>query len=185
MRKEIDYVTIDNEYRKKFEEEDDVFAILQIKDFPDRIFYSFESLEDLKEHGLSVKPENYQFRYVASIPVSVERGKVFGKIYEIFNLCRPDNFYGHSLSISDIIAIKEHGAVSFHYVDKYSFEKLPDFMIESEDAHVDTEKLIHDLTVLKQGVESSTCLDTRIIDQAVSYIKKCAEAAGASARQAV
>lgn len=49
-------------------------------------------------------------------------------LYETFNLRRPEDFRGHSLSVSDIVALKQNGVVSCHYVDSWGFKALPDFL---------------------------------------------------------
>ena len=41
---------------------------------------------------------------------------------------RPDDFRGHSISVSDIIAVKVNGEVSCHYVDAFGFKKLDGFI---------------------------------------------------------
>ena len=51
--------------------------------------------------------------------------------YEIFNLNRPGDFTGHSLSVSDIVALKQDGVVSYHYCDSIGFKELPDFQKEN------------------------------------------------------
>ena len=38
-----------------------------------------------------------------------------------------DDFTGHSLSMSDIVALKRDGEVSYHYVDAFGFRELPNF----------------------------------------------------------
>ena len=40
----------------------------------------------------------------------------------------PNDFRGHSMSVSDIVALKVAGEVSFHYVDSVGFQKLENFM---------------------------------------------------------
>lgn len=45
----------------------------------------------------------------------------------MFNISRPQDFEGHSLSVSDVIAIKRNGEVSVHYVDSIGFKELPGF----------------------------------------------------------
>ena len=45
-------------------------------------------------------------------------------LYEKFNMDRPSDFHGHSLSVSDIVALKTAGMVSFHYVDSIGFAEL-------------------------------------------------------------
>ena len=49
-------------------------------------------------------------------------------LYETFNIRRPEDFRGHSLSVSDIVALKQNGVVSCHYVDSRGFKALPDFL---------------------------------------------------------
>lgn len=44
---------------------------------------------------------------------------------------RPADFTGHSLSVSDIVALKQDGVVSYHYCDSVGFQKLPGFMSEN------------------------------------------------------
>lgn len=46
-------------------------------------------------------------------------------IFERFNVDRPADFKGHSLSVSDIVALKQAGEVSCHYVDSVGY-RSPD-----------------------------------------------------------
>lgn len=48
-------------------------------------------------------------------------------MFDRFNNDRPADFHGHSLSVSDIIALKQTGQVSYHYVDSFDFAPLPNF----------------------------------------------------------
>jgi hypothetical protein len=47
--------------------------------------------------------------------------------FQIYNTGRPDDFTGHSLSMSDIVALKRDGEISYHYVDAFGFRELPNF----------------------------------------------------------
>lgn len=49
-------------------------------------------------------------------------------LYEQFNLARPEDFRGHSLSVSDIVALRQNGVVSSHYVDSIGFREVPGFI---------------------------------------------------------
>ena len=49
-------------------------------------------------------------------------------LYVKFNIDHPNDFRGHSMSVSDIVALKIAGEVSFHYVDSVGFQKLENFM---------------------------------------------------------
>ena len=46
-----------------------------------------------------------------------------------FNTDRPEDFTGHSLSVSDIVALKVGGVVSCHYVDSIGFRELENFAL--------------------------------------------------------
>lgn len=48
-------------------------------------------------------------------------------LYHIFNVEHPQDFTGHSLSISDIVALKQAGVVSYHYVDSVGYKELVHF----------------------------------------------------------
>ena len=48
--------------------------------------------------------------------------------YQRFNVNHPADFKGHSLSVSDIVALKQNGVVSCHYVDSIGFRELPNFL---------------------------------------------------------
>ena len=50
------------------------------------------------------------------------------ELYETFNIRRPEDFRGHSLSVSDIVALKQNGVVSCHYVEPQGFRELPGFL---------------------------------------------------------
>ena len=48
-------------------------------------------------------------------------------LYLKFNIARPHDFTGHSMSVSDVIALRMDGKVTAHYVDSVGFHELPDF----------------------------------------------------------
>ena len=48
-------------------------------------------------------------------------------LYRIFNVEHPHDFSGHSLSVSDIVALKQAGVVSYHYVDSIGYKELTNF----------------------------------------------------------
>ncbi len=103
----------------------DCYAIYQVKRGDDQFIrdYAFRGFKELTEANLSVQRGNYDLCYTAPAtePVDPE------KLYEKFNLQRPGDFGGHSLSVSDIVAIKQDGHVSYYYCDSFGFQELPDF----------------------------------------------------------
>lgn len=106
----------------------DAYAVYQLKEGGDLRDYRFERLERLQEKGLSVSHDNYNFIYTAPLhgfPGS--QGQILEKLNEQFNLDHPDDFTGHSLSVSDIIALNQGGAVTYHYCDSSGFTEVPQF----------------------------------------------------------
>ena len=58
----------------------------------------------------------------------VPSDEVLEELFQTFNLSRPQDFEGHSLSVSDVIALKRNGEVSVHYVDSIGFKDLQGFL---------------------------------------------------------
>jgi len=56
---------------------------------------------------------------------------VLNDLYYRFNADRPDDFCGHSMSISDVVAVKLNGDVSAHYVDRWGWTELQGFLDEN------------------------------------------------------
>ena len=59
------------------------------------------------------------------------QGETLDDIYTRFNIDRPEDFTGHSLSVSDIIVLRQQGGVSCHYVDSFGFQELSQFLPEN------------------------------------------------------
>ena len=107
--------------------EGDCFAIYQVaENDPQRL--RFMNMDWLNAHDLSVERGNYDLVYTA--PLS-ETGSIDGrlhKLFEQFNFHRPADFHSPSMSVSDIVAIKRDGVVSFHYCDSVGFQEIPGFL---------------------------------------------------------
>ena len=71
--------------------------------------------------------ENYDAVYTATIEPKETVSATLEAAYQKYNVDRPLDFTGHSLSVSDILAIKQNGEVSYHYCDSVGFRELPDF----------------------------------------------------------
>ena len=105
----------------------DAFAIYQLKRSEDTRDLRFESLAAITAAGLTVEHDNYELVYTDSFTkFEGTRDRLEG-LFERFNVDRPEDFRGHSLSVSDIVALKQNGQVSYHYVDSYDFAQLPSF----------------------------------------------------------
>ncbi len=100
------------------------FGIYQIRDGLPGENYAFMNMSFIESHGMQIKKEDYELVYV---------GELFGNmslddIFERFNIDRPEDFRGHSLSVSDIVVLNEGGKVTAHFVDSISFEQLDSFL---------------------------------------------------------
>ena len=72
--------------------------------------------------------DRYEVVYHGSISMSEDVNRQLEDLYVKFNIDHPNDFRGHSMSVSDIVALKVAGEVSFHYVDSVGFQKLENFM---------------------------------------------------------
>ena len=84
--------------------------------------------EYLEKKGLSAQKENYAAVYAGNLDRRGDTQDKLNELYETFNIRRPEDFRGHSLSVSDIVALKQNGVVSCHYVDSWGFKELPGFL---------------------------------------------------------
>ncbi len=104
------------------------YSIFQIKEGGDLRDYRFADLSELSERGLNVDRENYNRVYRARM----KDGETLDDLYTKFNINKPQDFRGHSLSVSDIICIEQNGKTTAHYVDSVGFEEIPDFMLDRD-----------------------------------------------------
>lgn len=108
----------------------DAFAIYQLRNHESTRDYRFLPLNRLEAAGRTVDRVNYEPIYTADLTDLQNKTipQLLSDIFLRFNLYRPEDFYGHSLSVSDIVALKVDGTVSAHYVDRYGFQELHGFL---------------------------------------------------------
>ena len=129
----------------------DKYGIYQLKHNPELNHLRFEGTESLKRMGITkdnfdvIKPENYELIYVGELSELQEQtqGETLEAIYEQFNIAHPEDYRGHSLSVSDIVVLHQNGKNSAHFVDSFGFTRLPDFMqtlegVKEQEAEIDT-----------------------------------------------
>ena len=100
----------------------DTYTIYQLKDSTPAE-YHFRPLNGLQTKGLTVTKTNYEAVYTAPL----EPGTCLEDIYTKFNIDHPEDFKGHSLSVSDVVVLHQNGQDTAHYVDSYGFQKVPEF----------------------------------------------------------
>ena len=103
------------------------FAIYQVsRDDPQNV--RFMNLDWLQSHNLAVERNNYDLIYTAPLNGSGSTMEQLETLYKQFNLQKPVDFHSPSLSVSDIVAIKQDGKVSCHYCDSVGFTEIPGFL---------------------------------------------------------
>ena len=106
------------------------FAIYQVsRDDPQNV--RFMNLDWLKSHDISIDRSNYDLIYTAPLSESGTVPEQLEKLYQQFNLEKPVDFHSPSMSVSDIVAIKQDGKVSCHYCDSVGFTQIPGFLPEN------------------------------------------------------
>ena len=102
------------------------FGIYQITARDPEHDYRFMNLDFVKRHGMEVNRADYELIYAAPL---TEKDTLDG-IYERFNIQRPADFTGHSLSVSDVVVLNDGSTVKAYYVDSIGFAELPEFFKE-------------------------------------------------------
>ena len=113
------------------------FSIYQLKGGNETLDYRFEPLDSIHRNGLSVKPENYELVYEA--PLTAKDN--LESIYTRFNVDRPADFTGHSLSVSDIVVLHQGGKDTAHYCDRAGFSEVPEFLQPAQKSREITERI--------------------------------------------
>ena len=115
------------EYIYKAQEEvaeKDTFQIYQLKRGENTRELQFESYDRLKESGQTLNLDHYVKVYEAELT----KGLSLEDIYSRFNIDHPKDFYGHSLSVSDVVVLHKDGKDSAHYVDRFGYKDAPEFL---------------------------------------------------------
>lgn len=143
----------------------DQYGIFQLKRTEEMRDFRFMSYDFLQQHGLEIDRENYELVYTAPLT----EGVTLDGIYEKFNIDCPEDFTGHSLSVSDVIVLHQNRENTSHYVDSFGFAEVPEFhrypTVEEQIAVEETVDMLDEYTeeqtadvhpeeVLRQEVES-------------------------------
>lgn len=145
------------------------YAIYQLSQGEKYHNYRFAGLDELGT--LALKPlsrKDYNLVYVGTAHGNDER-KLLNQLYDRFNSNHPMDFSGHSLSVSDVIALNMDGKISYHYVDTIGFQKIPfvNHMLEKESpitqlvdlAKTDLEGLVNALSTYENRTAVETALN--------------------------
>ena len=106
----------------------DAFLIYQIRRGGELDAYRFMNYDYLQSKGVTPERSGYDAIYTGGFMDYGNARTNLDMIYQRFNVDHPADFKGHSLSVSDIVALKQNGVVSCHYVDSIGFRELPNFL---------------------------------------------------------
>ncbi|KUE76684.1 hypothetical protein ASJ35_06640 [Ruthenibacterium lactatiformans] len=107
--------------------EGDCFAIYQVnRSDPNNV--RFMNMDWLQSHDLTVERANYDLVYTGELTADGSTGRTLEALYEQFNLHHPADYHHPSMSVSDIVAVKQNGVVSCHYCDSFGFQEISGFL---------------------------------------------------------
>ena len=109
----------------------DCFAIYQVKHTDELRDIRYEGMDWLRSIGQEVKRENYDLVYTAPLEPCNSPQAAVEQLYNQFNNDHPADYHHPSMSVSDIVAIKQDGKVSCHYCDSVGFTQIPGFLPEN------------------------------------------------------
>ena len=105
------------------------FSIYQVPPGPEGRDFRYRSYEELQVDGLSVDRKNYQLVYTAPL----DKDTTLDEIYRRFNIERPSDYKGHSLSTGDIVVFRQDGKQTAYYVDEGAdYRQVPEFFAQPE-----------------------------------------------------
>ena len=161
------------------------FAIYQLKPDPQYHSLRFASLSELRslsrregnhaDAALDVTESRYDLVYSGALSPALASCKtpesILEGLYVRFNLNRPDDFRGHSLSVSDVIALNLNGQVECYYTDSFGFYKLPAFL-EHENALKNAEMMLEDDYNMIDGIVNNGPKEGRAADSSAPHTLK-------------
>lgn len=106
--------------QKKEMKEMDSYEIYQIREDGPGKKYLFRSLSEIREGGLKVDLADYRLLYSGRM----HKADDLETLFQRFNLDIPDDFTGHSLSVSDIVTRTQNGEKRTYYVDPIGFREI-------------------------------------------------------------
>ena len=101
------------------------YGIYQLKKSEERT-YQFMGIREASSFGFEIHGEDYELIYSDRLGME----DTLNSLYEKFNINHPQDFTGHSLSVSDVVVMRKNGESKAYYVDSFGFTELPEFIHE-------------------------------------------------------
>jgi len=107
------------------------FQIYQLPSGDEYHGIRFESMEQLKKDGVQLNKDDYELVY-EGIVGEFRGNATLEALYTQFNTNHPEDFTGHSLSVSDVVVITIDGKDTAYFCDSMGFTEMPEFFREKE-----------------------------------------------------
>ena len=161
---------------KSAEQDTDRYTIYQIREGSPAGVFEFMGMDYIRQKGMEIRQEDYQEVYVGALVP----GTTLEDLYIQFNGPKmPEDFTGHSLSVSDIVVVHKDGEDHAYYVDRFGYEEVPEFLAPMQAQ----EKAAQDKTAETGSKQAdaekaeATRTDTIIPEKADDATKKTVETA--------
>ena len=158
------------------EQDPDRFTIWQIREGSPADAFEFMGMDYIRQKGMEIRPEDYREVYVGALVP----GTTLEDLYVQFNVPKmPEDFTGHSLSVSDIVVIHKNGEDHAFYVDRFDYEEVPEFLapVQTQEKTVQAEAAETDSKQAEAGKAEAARADTVIPEKADAAPQKTEEAA--------
>ena len=157
------------------------YMVYQLRHTEENHLLRFEALDRLYAAGKTVDPTTYELVYAGPFTP----GETLETIYRDLNVNHPEDYHGYSLSMSDVIVLREYGKDTAHYCDTIGFTEVPQFLNphqpqEKENSLRTPEMTIEDDYGMIDGVINNGRRDepqgkTSIRDRLEAAKKECAQ----------
>lgn len=164
-KKEADYALSEVEEKNFLNAKEDYFGIYQLKKDHKFDLVRFLPCDFMEKHGVEAIKSNYNLIYVGKLT----EGLSLDDIFFIFNADRPEDFHGHSLSVSDVVVLHENGRNLAYYVEPVGFLGI-DYFLEPDNIAYEVEDRFIAIQICDDGYDYSiydenyTLLDGGIYD---------------------
>lgn len=114
--------------------EEQVKGTYKIYQLPDGEKYHgirFEGKEQLEKDGVQLNHDDYNLVYESTL-AEFNGNATLEAIYTQFNTNHPEDFKGHSLSVSDVVVIFVDGNDTAYFCDSMGFTEMPEFFREKD-----------------------------------------------------
>lgn len=100
------------------------YAVYQIRNIPQTRQMRFRSYETLHKNGIQVRYGNYDQVYIGRM----QHEDTPESIRQHLKQKLPNNFKGHSISVSDVLFLNHMGEITAYYVEKEGFKVIVGFI---------------------------------------------------------